>query len=139
MKAVEGQHQVVGGRVGDILGPPVTRRRVWQVGESFPRAFDRMQGQVDTFDAAVGERLGDRLDGDTGTAAHVEDPGPVGELVDHTVESQQDHGHQRGSRPRTRHRPPEEPHYDPGGMGFSIRDHEGNIWSFGTYAGPDPD
>lgn len=35
-------------------------------------------------------------------------------------------------------RPPEEPHYDPGGMGFSIRDHEGNIWSFGTYAGPTP-
>ena len=32
-------------------------------------------------------------------------------------------------------RPPEEPHYDPGGMAFSIRDHEGNAWSFGTYAG----
>lgn len=32
-------------------------------------------------------------------------------------------------------RPPEEPHYDPGGMGFSIRDPEGNVWSFGTYAG----
>ena len=32
-------------------------------------------------------------------------------------------------------RPPEEPHYDPGGMGFSVRDAEGNVWSFGTYAG----
>ena len=32
-------------------------------------------------------------------------------------------------------RPPEEPHYDPGGMGFSIRDAEGNAWSFGTYVG----
>jgi uncharacterized glyoxalase superfamily protein PhnB len=32
-------------------------------------------------------------------------------------------------------RPPEEPHYDPGGMGFSIRDAEGNAWSFGSYAG----
>ena len=32
-------------------------------------------------------------------------------------------------------REPEEPHYDPGGMGFSIRDPEGNTWSFGTYAG----
>lgn len=32
-------------------------------------------------------------------------------------------------------RPPEEPHYDPGGLGFSIRDPEGNAWSFGTYAG----
>ena len=32
-------------------------------------------------------------------------------------------------------RPPEEPHYDPGGMGFSIRDPEGNVWSFGSYAG----
>ncbi len=32
-------------------------------------------------------------------------------------------------------RPPEEPHYDPGGMGFSIKDPEGNIWSFGSYAG----
>lgn len=31
--------------------------------------------------------------------------------------------------------PPEEPHYDPGGMGFSIRDPEGNAWSFGSYAG----
>lgn len=30
-------------------------------------------------------------------------------------------------------RPPEEPHYDPGGMGFSVRDPEGNAWSFGTY------
>lgn len=32
-------------------------------------------------------------------------------------------------------REPEEPHYDPGGMGFSVRDPEGNAWSFGTYAG----
>jgi len=32
-------------------------------------------------------------------------------------------------------REPSEPHYDPGGMGFSIRDPEGNTWSFGTYAG----
>ena len=32
-------------------------------------------------------------------------------------------------------REPEEPHYDPGGMGFAIRDVEGNTWSFGTYAG----
>jgi uncharacterized glyoxalase superfamily protein PhnB len=32
-------------------------------------------------------------------------------------------------------RPPEEPHYDPGGMGFSIRDPEGNAWSFGRYSG----
>jgi len=32
-------------------------------------------------------------------------------------------------------RPPEEPHYDPGGMGFSVRDPEGNAWSFGSYAG----
>ncbi|MCC5952944.1 MAG: VOC family protein [Acidimicrobiia bacterium] len=32
-------------------------------------------------------------------------------------------------------RPPEEPHYDPGGMGFSVRDPEGNILSFGSYAG----
>ena len=32
-------------------------------------------------------------------------------------------------------RPPEEPHYDPGGMSFSVRDAEGNAWSFGTYAG----
>lgn len=32
-------------------------------------------------------------------------------------------------------RPPEEPDYDPGGTGFAIRDPEGNIWSFGTYAG----
>jgi PhnB protein len=30
-------------------------------------------------------------------------------------------------------RPPESPDHDPGGMGFSIRDPEGNIWSFGTY------
>lgn len=32
-------------------------------------------------------------------------------------------------------REPEEPHYDPGGMGFSVRDPEGNTWSFGSYAG----
>ena len=32
-------------------------------------------------------------------------------------------------------RAPESPDYDPDGMGFSIRDPEGNIWSFGTYAG----
>lgn len=32
-------------------------------------------------------------------------------------------------------RAPEEPHYDPGGMGFAIRDPEGNAWSFGSYAG----
>lgn len=32
-------------------------------------------------------------------------------------------------------REPTEPHYDPGGMGFSIRDLEGNTWSFGSYAG----
>jgi uncharacterized glyoxalase superfamily protein PhnB len=32
-------------------------------------------------------------------------------------------------------RPPEEPHYDPGGMGFSVRDPEGNAWSFGSYTG----
>jgi len=32
-------------------------------------------------------------------------------------------------------RDPYEPHYDPGGMGFSIRDPEGNTWSFGSYAG----
>lgn len=30
-------------------------------------------------------------------------------------------------------RPPEEPGHDPGGMGFSVRDPEGNIWSFGIY------
>jgi PhnB protein len=30
-------------------------------------------------------------------------------------------------------REPVEPDYDPGGMGFSIRDPEGNIWSFGSY------
>jgi PhnB protein len=30
---------------------------------------------------------------------------------------------------------PESPDYDPDGMVFSIRDAEGNIWSFGTYAG----
>lgn len=29
----------------------------------------------------------------------------------------------------------ETPDYDPGGSGFAIRDHEGNLWSFGTYAG----
>ena len=32
-------------------------------------------------------------------------------------------------------REPEEPHYDSGGMGFSVRDPEGNAWSFGSYAG----
>ncbi len=32
-------------------------------------------------------------------------------------------------------RPPEEPHYDPGGLAFVIRDPEGNLWSFGSYAG----
>lgn len=32
-------------------------------------------------------------------------------------------------------REPEAPHYDPDGMGFAIRDPEGNIWSFGSYAG----
>jgi PhnB protein len=32
-------------------------------------------------------------------------------------------------------REPYEPHYDPGGMGFSVRDPEGNAWSFGSYAG----
>ena len=32
-------------------------------------------------------------------------------------------------------RPPESPHYDPEGMGFSVRDPEGNAWSFGSYAG----
>jgi PhnB protein len=32
-------------------------------------------------------------------------------------------------------RPPESPDYDPGGMGFSIRDPEGNIFSIGSYAG----
>ncbi len=32
-------------------------------------------------------------------------------------------------------REPEEPPYDPGGMAFAVRDPEGNIWSFGTYAG----
>jgi PhnB protein len=30
-------------------------------------------------------------------------------------------------------RAPESPDYDPEGMGFSVRDREGNIWSFGTY------
>lgn len=30
-------------------------------------------------------------------------------------------------------RPPESPDYDPDGMGFAVRDPEGNIWSFGTY------
>jgi PhnB protein len=32
-------------------------------------------------------------------------------------------------------RPPEEPHYHPGGMVFAVRDPEGNIVSFGDYAG----
>ena len=31
--------------------------------------------------------------------------------------------------------PPSSPEYDPEGTSFSIRDHEGNLWSFGTYAG----
>ncbi len=31
--------------------------------------------------------------------------------------------------------PMEEPHYDPGGSGFGLRDPEGNLWSFGTYPG----
>ncbi len=30
---------------------------------------------------------------------------------------------------------PYSPHYDPGGMGFSVKDREGNKWSFGTYGG----
>lgn len=30
---------------------------------------------------------------------------------------------------------PSSPEYDPDGLTFSIRDHEGNIWTFGTYAG----
>ena len=30
-------------------------------------------------------------------------------------------------------RPPEAPDHDPEGMGFTVRDPEGNIWSFGTY------
>lgn len=29
----------------------------------------------------------------------------------------------------------ESPDYDPGGSGFGLRDPEGNLWSFGTYAG----
>lgn len=29
----------------------------------------------------------------------------------------------------------ETPEYDPQGSGFAIRDHEGNLWSFGTYGG----
>lgn len=32
-------------------------------------------------------------------------------------------------------REPESPDYDPGGSGFGLRDHDGNLWSFGTYAG----
>ena len=38
-------------------------------------------------------------------------------------------------------RAPESPAHDPDGMGFSVRDPEGNIWSFGTYGldeGPGP-
>ncbi len=31
--------------------------------------------------------------------------------------------------------PPVAPDYDPGGMVFTIRDREGNLWSFGSYAG----
>ena len=30
-------------------------------------------------------------------------------------------------------REPESPDYDPDGMGFGVRDQEGNIWTFGTY------
>jgi PhnB protein len=30
---------------------------------------------------------------------------------------------------------PYSPEYDPDGMGFGVRDREGNIWSFGTYGG----
>lgn len=30
-------------------------------------------------------------------------------------------------------RPPESPDHDPGGLSFSVRDPEGNIWTFGTY------
>ena len=30
---------------------------------------------------------------------------------------------------------PYSPHYDPNGMGFSVKDREGNKWSFGTYGG----
>ena len=30
---------------------------------------------------------------------------------------------------------PYSPPYDPDGMGFGVRDREGNIWSFGTYGG----
>lgn len=30
---------------------------------------------------------------------------------------------------------PYSPDYDPDGMGFTVRDQEGNIWSFGTYGG----
>ncbi len=30
---------------------------------------------------------------------------------------------------------PYTPDYDPNGMGFGVRDHEGNKWSFGTYGG----
>jgi PhnB protein len=32
-------------------------------------------------------------------------------------------------------RAPESPEYDPGGLVFTIRDPEGNLWSFGNYAG----
>ena len=32
-------------------------------------------------------------------------------------------------------REPESPDYDPGGSGFGLRDADGNLWSFGTYAG----
>jgi uncharacterized glyoxalase superfamily protein PhnB len=32
-------------------------------------------------------------------------------------------------------REPQEPHHDPGGMTFSVRDPEGNAWSFGSYVG----
>ena len=32
-------------------------------------------------------------------------------------------------------RAPSEQDYDPGGLMCSLRDHEGNLWSFGTYGG----
>ena len=32
---------------------------------------------------------------------------------------------------------PESPEYDPDGLVFTVRDPEGNLWSFGTYAGED--
>ncbi len=32
---------------------------------------------------------------------------------------------------------PESPEYDPEGLVFTVVDAEGNLWSFGTYAGED--